>query len=171
MIKRLVAFDIESYQNYYLAKFKDFESGKTKSFQMSEYHGFNRAGLLSFIQNSDFTFVTFNGTAYDMIMLSAAIEGYDVKALKELSDVIINSGLKYWDIYKKYNLPRVKCSHIDLIEVAIGKAGLKIYGGRIHTKQMQDLPYPPEAMLTEYEMSETNKYCGNDLDNTIDLYH
>jgi hypothetical protein len=57
-----------------------------------------------------------------------------------------------------------------LIEVAPGKASLKIYGGRLHSTRMQDLPIEPDAVITADQRQVLIDYCKNDLDTTIDLY-
>ena len=65
---------------------------------------------------------------------------------------------------------RDQFDHIDIIEVAPGTASLMIYGGRLHSKRMQDLPISPEDSISESQRSELIDYCGNDLQTTIDLY-
>jgi hypothetical protein len=60
--------------------------------------------------------------------------------------------------------------HIDLIEVAPGQAGLKIYGGRLHSKRMQDLPIAPDQLISEQLRPKLIEYCENDLITTQDLY-
>jgi len=45
-------------------------------------------------------------------------------------------------------------------------ASLKIYGGRLHGKRMQDLPFDPDKNLTRDEMAVVNEYCDNDLEET-----
>jgi len=75
------------------------------------------------------------------------------------------------DAEAKYNLPRCNyIDHVDLIEVAPGKASLKIYGGRLHSQRMQDLPIEPAAIIEEPERDLLSSYCLNDLSTTIDLY-
>jgi hypothetical protein len=49
------------------------------------------------------------------------------------------------------------------------RASLKIYGGRIHSKRMQDLPIEPDAVIGDREREELVRYNGNDLDLTIDV--
>jgi hypothetical protein len=60
--------------------------------------------------------------------------------------------------------------HIDIIELPIGQASLKIYGGRIHTKKMQDLPIDPNALIQDTERSLMRKYCKNDTQVTGELF-
>jgi hypothetical protein len=60
--------------------------------------------------------------------------------------------------------------HIDIIDVAPGKAGLKIYGGRMHAPKLQDLPIAPDALISPEQRVELRRYCKNDLDTTEALY-
>jgi hypothetical protein len=62
-------------------------------------------------------------------------------------------------------------NHIDLIEVAPGvQVGLKLYGGRMHTQTLQDLPIEPDASITPDQRETLRLYCGNDLTQTAELY-
>jgi hypothetical protein len=106
-----------------------------------------------------------------LLLLKGAIAGFDAAKLKVISDDIIVNNARAWDTESKYNLPQCKyIDHIDLIDVAPGKASLKIYGGRLHSKRMQDLPIEPSAIIKPDERELLTNYCINDLDTTIDLY-
>ncbi|MBQ5850831.1 MAG: hypothetical protein IIW54_08480, partial [Lachnospiraceae bacterium] len=48
---------------------------------------------------------------------------------------------------------------------------LKIYGGRLHTKTMQDLPLPPDAQIPQEKINTIRKYCRNDTRITAELYN
>ena len=63
-----------------------------------------------------------------------------------------------------------KVDHIDLIEVAPGMVSLKIYGGRLHCKKMQDLPIEPSASISVADRELLKTYCANDLQVTQALY-
>lgn len=161
--------DIECYVNYFLIAVKNIENGKAASFERSDWADFDPEDLVKVL--SKFTIVTFNGKRYDELLLKYAIAGAKPEQLKKLSDDIIVNDLRAWDAEKRYNLPRcLYLDHIDLIEVAPGKASLKIYGGRVHSKRMQDLPIEPDAKITEANRELLASYCVNDLDTTVDLF-
>lgn len=166
MKKRLVTLDIELYKNYFLAYFKDVDSGKRKSFEMYEGKPLDTLGLYNFLNNPRYTFVSFNGIKYDAVILAAAVEGYSIEEMKVISDAIIVGGKWYWEIYNDWGFKRLYFDHIDVMEVAIGKCSLKIYGARIHAPKLQDLPIEPDALLTREEMRIIKDYCENDLDTT-----
>jgi len=161
--------DIECYQNYFLIAIKSMANGKVVTFERSSWTDFDVEQLNSVLRK--YTIVTFNGNRYDLLLLKGAIAGFDAAKLKVLSDDIIVNNSRAWDIESKYSLPQCKyIDHIDLIDVAPGKASLKIYGGRLHSKRMQDLPIEPNAIIKQDERELLTNYCINDLDTTIDLF-
>ena len=161
--------DIECYRNFFLIAVKNIANGKVATFERSDWSDFE-VDLLKTVL-AKFTIVTFNGRRYDEILLKRAIAGAAPHELKILSDDIIVNDLKSWEAENKYALPRCfYIDHIDLIEVAPGKASLKIYGGRAHSRRMQDLPIEPDATITETDRQLLTSYCVNDLDTTIDLF-
>lgn len=161
--------DIECYRNYFLIALKNINTGKVAAFERSDWADFDVNQLKLVL--SKFSIVTFNGKRYDELLLKASIAGFDNAQLKKLSDDIIVNDLRSWDAERRYGLPVCTfIDHIDLIEVAPGKASLKIYGGRLHSKRMQDLPIEPDAVITAEQRQVLGDYCVNDLDTTIDLF-
>jgi len=73
-------------------------------------------------------------------------------------------------VLRTYKVRKLKCNHIDLIEVAPLRASLKIYGGRLHAPRMQDLPFAPDTTLSPEQIAIVRWYCVNDLTNTAFLY-
>jgi hypothetical protein len=161
--------DIECYINYFLVAVKALGTGKHVFFERSDWDDFDPDQLKSLL--SKYSIITFNGNRYDLPLLKGALAGFSAEKLKQLSDDIIINDLRVWDAESKYALPRCQfIDHIDLIEVAPGKASLKIYGGRLHSKRMQDLPIDPSATIEASDRDLLSTYCLNDLDTTIDLY-
>lgn len=169
--KRTYVFDSEIYRNYFCVRFKDVETKKLVSWEMEPGDKLDRRSLREHIESN--LIIGFNSANFDIVILYAAIAGFSVKKLKEIADDIIRGDMKPWDIEREYKFKIPKpweIDHIDLIEVAPGKASLKLYNGRLHGRRMQDLPYPPDAVLTPEQIDETYKYCGNDLDATLLLW-
>jgi hypothetical protein len=53
--------------------------------------------------------------------------------------------------------------HFDIQEPAPAvMISLKLYGGRLHSKKLQDLPIDPHATLTKDQTEILRKYCVND---------
>ena len=162
--------DIECYTNYFLIAIKSMANDKVVTFERSDWSDFDAEQLNSVLRK--YTIITFNGNRYDLLLLKGSIAGFDASKLKMMSDDIIVNNVRAWDTESKYNLPQCKyIDHIDLIDVAPGKASLKIYGGRLHSKRMQDLPIEPSAIIKLDERELLTSYCINDLDTTIDLFN
>ena len=176
MEKPIAIFDIECYPNYFLISFLNPNTGNTKDFELSEHHTFDIKVLTKVLHS--FTLVSFNGIAYDMLLIQLVLTTYmnerrlvNNYELKRLSDHIINSGMKYWETRDVYNLKFLNdVDHIDLMEVAPQTGGLKLRGCRMHSKILQELPYEPDRELTKNEMENIKSYCHNDLQVTFELY-
>lgn len=168
---RFLVFDIECYINYFLCAFKSVDKSIQFWFERTERKNdfFNNRLLEWVLKNA--TLISFNGNNYDVPMLSLAIGGLSTEELKVNSDLIIKYNVRPNDILKEARLPKVKLDHIDIKEVAPGHGNLKIYGGRVHTKRMQDLPFDPDSELFHERILITRNYCINDLDTTIDVFN
>jgi hypothetical protein len=132
-----------------------------------------------------FCLVGFNSASYDIPMVELAAKGLSCNDLKEASDFIIKSGINYgtkkvtpFDIEKKYRIQIGKYNHIDIFNVcpvnggvSANPASLKLYAGRLHAQRMQDLPFPPEHILTAEDAKIVRPYCCNDLANTELLFN
>lgn len=146
MTQENVFFDIECYSNYFLASFVS-ESGKVLCFEQDEFRQLDAAKFRWVLEH--FQTIGFNSLSYDLTISNLAMEGLDCAALKEASDELILQGVPPWMLLRKHKVKAARVNHIDLIEVAPLRANLKIYGGRLHTKRMQDLPFHPDTRLTQ----------------------
>ncbi len=162
----LVAVDAEIYRNYSLLCFKHFDTGQY--FYMEA--PFNTNALQWAL--SHFTLVTFNGNGYDMIIISHILKGADSARLKAISDKIIKPDDIDPDDEEDFVPRRIETrfNHIDLIEVAPLRGSLKLYGARMHSPRLQELPIQPHAILTKEECLQVRDYCFNDCDVTQLLY-
>ena len=154
------AMDTECYTNYFLCA---FDTGEY--FELYDGHPLDHAGLKKAL--SRYTLVTFNGINYDVPIISAALSGCTNTELKTLSDRFIVGGEKHWNIIRSIEW----IDHIDLIEVAPGQGGLKAYGAKMHTRKLQDLPYPPDLITDWYHKALLREYCKNDLVVTRELFN
>lgn len=176
MTKPTVAMDVETYRNYFLIKFKNADTGNTCDFPI--YPGSAPLDAMTVRKIlASMRIVTFNGNNYDVPMVSYALhltkEGLEPGAicerLKKLSDGIIVRGFKPWTLAEQLGFTIIEPDHVDLIEVAPGVASLKVYGGRLHSRRLQDLPIEPDADITPAQRQQLSAYCGNDLQTTLDL--
>jgi hypothetical protein len=171
--KARFAYDVECYPNYWLGSFRSFEDKKVIYFELDPDGYKINSTLLTFEVWRDllnymlhrFTIIGFNSINYDFPLTGAALEGLNTSALKDVSNRIINKD------YPTFVGPLSNCNHIDLIEVAPLEASLKIYGGRMHCQQIQELPYYHMKDLSYTEAINVRDYNINDLDVTMLLYN
>lgn len=160
--------DTECYQNYWLCMFDtelDVELWNNLWFVNGE-----PASLDAFLTTlttalKRYRIITFNGIHYDMPIVTLALGGASNAKLKEASDAIIVYGVKSWDIAE---VPKW-INHVDLFDVAPGQGSLKMYGGKMHSRKLQDLPFDPASVVTASMRDELRTYCRNDLRTTRDL--
>jgi hypothetical protein len=152
--------------------FRKVSNGDVIYFEKFNGSELNRQNIIHIINK--YTIITFNGNAYDQVVIEAACQGFSNESLKKLTDYLIvgkdGKGNQAWQARKQFGIGKMEFDHIDLIEVAPLSASLKIYGGRLHSPKMQDLPIPPDAIIQEEDLPDMRKYCGNDLDVTERLF-
>jgi hypothetical protein len=169
MAKTIVALDIECYTNYFLAIFKSTKGKMHKISMLNDEIEGDIATINTILQRHQI--VTFNGDGYDLLILSAFLQGYSNDRLKDLSDSIIVDNIPRWDVNTYYpDLIIRKCDHIDLMGVTPLQASLKTYGCRIHSPKLQDLPIHPSAIIRPKQAELLEKYCENDVDVTLQIY-
>lgn len=172
----LISLDIETYPNYFLIAFKSL-SGKVKTLElkgkMDKFCNYDKGVIYSaLVRNKTFGFNSLN---FDIPLILASLNDYTTRDLNFMANSIIENRLKVWEVYSNYNLSRNQTElffHFDLKEVAVGaNVSLKLYGARLHSKKLQDLPIKPYTELSPLEFEQIKIYCINDLDTTIDLYN
>lgn len=156
-------FDTECYINYWLCK---FDTGET--FHFFPGHPLDIPGLRRTLSRC--RLIGFNSIKYDLPIIALALAGFDNAQLKQASDMMIVQGVKHWDMLKQYGIGEIDwVDHVDLFEVAPGQGSLKAYGGKMHSRKLQDLPIDPSATIDWFGRMQLNEYCGNDLRTTRDL--
>jgi len=165
-----LVLDTECYRDYWLIAFRNIANGKVRSFEMYPGKELDGRRVGHIMRNNEL--ISFNGIRYDLPMITLALGGADNLELKQASDyLILDENATPWEFQTKYNVTIQKYNHIDLIEVAPGvMVSLKLYGGRMHSHTLQDLPYDPSASISEADRVTLRDYCANDLVTTQDLY-
>lgn len=160
--------DVESYWNYFICGFASIDSGKVwfVEFQRGQTLDIER---IKWVMENILT-VGFNSLNYDMPIIALALAGKDTDTLKAATNSIIAEQIQPSFLLKQHKVKKLRTNHIDLIEVAPLQASLKLYGGRIGCKRMQDLPFNPDLVLTQEQIAITRWYNVNDLTNTAGLY-
>lgn len=165
--KKRVTLDVECYKDYFEVGVRNLDTGNTLVFEQYEGQPLDRDLLGKVLRVCQI--ITFNGNSYDIPMVYYALTGASNIQLKRASDAIIQQNLRPWEFERTFSVRIPKIDHIDLIEVAPGQASLKIYGGRVHTRHMQDLPIEPDASISPEQRPQLVSYNGNDLNVTKDL--
>ncbi len=169
----VLVYDVECYANYFLVSFQSLKTRKLVYFEISPIAKLD-IQRLDWVMHC-FCIVSFNGNGYDLPIIALALAGFDTAALKRATNEIILGGMAPWELMRSYKLKgykewRASLNHIDLMEVAPLRASLKIYGGRLHSQRMQDLPFHHERILSQDQAIIVRWYNVNDLRNTILLY-
>jgi len=162
-------FDIECYRNYFLLVLIPVGGGEPLF-----YERFNDVVTMDDLSTFDFakaTLVGFNSLNYDFPVWGGVYKGMTNAQLKEVSDAIILNGLMPWDVEREFGLLIPPYDHIDINQILPLRYSLKIYGGRIHYRRLQDLPIEPGATITPEQTPELRKYCINDCEVTLALYN
>jgi hypothetical protein len=163
----------------------DTTTNKTIDFELYDNHPIDSKKLAAIMRQH--TTLGFNSSNYDLPVIVAALRGDTNAQIKQLSDDIIAGGFystkfahqiqkvffksQTWQILKHHKLVIPQSfDHIDIIELPIGQASLKIYGGRLHAPKLQELPIEPDAIITASERAILREYCHNDLQTTKILY-
>lgn len=162
--------DVECYPNYFLVMFK-LGDGRIKYFELDENNQLDGRKIERYL--SECQTIGFNSRNYDIPMIEYALRGAGNKALKILSDRIVGKEETTYDILSEAKLWCPSCyDHIDILPIPAGPpTSLKMYGARMKTQKLQDLPYEPDKILTEDEKIEVRTYCANDINLTIELYN
>jgi hypothetical protein len=167
--KPILVLDLEIYVDYFLAAFRNIETGNVRCFELFDGQALDVDVIRKILKKN--TIVTFNGINFDIPILSMALAGAENALLKQACDAIIQNNLRSYALEKRFNFRILAdVDHIDLIEVAPGMVSLKIYGGRLHCPKMQDLPIEPSASILPEQRASLREYCGNDLLVTETLY-
>jgi hypothetical protein len=181
-VKRKLVLDIELYSNYLLVMFKSIDTRKVLYFEAFTNEQvdwppptdgdclIDTNKILAILR--EYTIITFNGLDFDLPLLFMALHGASVAEVKAAANHIIEGGLRGWQFEQHYQIKVPKwVDHIDLKEPVPGVAiSLKLYGGRLHSKRLQDLPIEPQALISPEQRPALRTYCENDLDTTIDLW-
>jgi hypothetical protein len=170
---RTFVYDIETYPNYILSVFKEFDGNDTDRFfsftvdQITE--------LKSFLDAGDITLVGYNNFNFDDPILASLIDG-SLSTSNEIYDLacflIENRDEDRARLNQLRYRDRSWICH-DLLQVLGGpRAGgtLKQHQIRMGMNNVQDLPFKPGSDLTTDEQEKILRYCKNDVLATELLY-
>jgi hypothetical protein len=169
-----LVYDVESYRNVFLFGARRLSDGKTVILEESERSTIDRDHLRRIMLGN--TMIGYNSLAYDSLVTWLFINGASVSEVKDATNQIIIGGLRPWEGERalKVEIPwAFKERHIDLIEPQPNPfASLKVLHARLGGKELRDLPYDPEKVLTHDEIDQLRIYLErSDLPATEKLWH
>ena len=162
-------WDIESYPNFFCVGFLD---KITKKCHVVSAYGEdarpNREKIMTYLKSG--RLFGFNTKWFDEPLIAYVLRGPTVAEIQDAVEAIILHKTPPWVFREKFDCSQLGwLDAVDLIEVAPGKGSLKAYGGRLHSRQIRDLPYEPGTFLTPDEAKHVEDYMVNDLLTTLDL--
>ncbi len=173
--KPLCVLDIEVAPNYVLFSFMDRVTRVSSDIEMV---GSQRTMTDEQVELVDtimryYTTFGFNSLNYDIPLIMYAMQYIKVEDIYYASQTIVEGKVwKPWEVWRNLGIyENPDYDHIDIIRPAPAiNTGLKLYGTRLHSHTIRDLPYAYDENLTEAKMTETVEYCHNDLRLTCELY-
>jgi len=163
-----VILDTEVYPNYFLLAFKSLKSGNSLKFELTEQTKFDVNSVRKILNG--YELISFNGINFDMPLIALALADKDNATIFECCEDIIKRGMRVWHLVDKYGIFLPNYNHIDIMEVAKGKVGLKQYAGRLNATKLMNLPIAPGTILTREQMDQVASYCLDDLELTKIVY-
>jgi len=165
-----IIFDLESFNNYFLAAFLLPSLNKIITFESSATHTFNPRHL-SWVLNS-YRVVGFNIDRFDLPCTWFAYVNQNPIAINEVVKDIIYNDLRTYQLEIKHGFKNYPIKSIDLMPICPLTGSLKTYAARLHAPRLQDLPFEPSRVLTEDEALTVKDYCVNaDLQSTLLIYN
>lgn len=173
-VRLTAVVDTECFKNYWSIGFRPVDRSRAP-FILEFYkdHPLDKQRVATIMRN--WRTVGFNSWDYDINMILLAMkDGVTNDDLKRASDDIIVGKMLPWIFRERHGL--VLPSFIDHIDVQNVNPGspqfpsLKVMAGRLHSKEMRDLPFTPDAWINETDRPIMRDYLEVDLEDTIDLY-
>ena len=172
MNKRFI-YDIEVYPNLFFLGAKVPGTEIRKSFEISPYKD-NREELLQWVLALE-EMVGFNNLYYDYPVLEYLfntlfkMRGRDLThRLWQFSSSLIK-GKRFVNTRHHFR-KQIDLFRINHFDNKSKKTSLKLLEFNLRMKNIQDLPYHPETVLTEEQINKVTSYCHNDVDATDTVY-
>lgn len=161
-LPKAVAFDIETYADFGIYGGMEMHTGRIVGIIMRRGKPFDSERLHRIMKN--YFLLGYNCMNFDIPLATMAVDGANTDSIKKAANVIIGSGVKWWDVEKTLNITIPKTyRYSDLMEVnpAIHQS-LKTMNGRLMGREMEDLPIEHDQEVSEQE-EKLIRYWFKDL--------
>ncbi len=173
-------WDIECYQNLFLVGMKNTRTGQRKRFECSDWNNdyTDLRRTIKVMKDNGARMVGFRNTFYDYPLLhhvlktvgTRDIPGTKIARIAKIkSDQIINSRGNQWEHVIWDNeclVPQIDLFRIHHFDNIARMTSLKTLEFNMRSNSIQDLPYPPDAVLDERMAEEVVRYNDHDIDQT-----
>lgn len=168
-----LAFDIETYKNYFLAMF--YRPSDQTIIYFDTRSGFDKAKLEWALRS--WKTYGFNSLGFDMPVSIAYCKSDNADssyAYEMAQGIIANDDAPAYEVLAEWGLSRgwmdaYQRKHYDIQGPAFGKHSLKFYAAVLGLPELQDLPYDPHVELTDDQKEEVFRYCAKDCFATAKL--
>lgn len=170
-MREIIVLDSEVLPSHYLFCARRLSDGKLRVLWGGNEQDMQILGAL--LHSPEFTWVGFNSAKFDIPIALAAAGGATLHELKAMANDIVENNKPLWMTLRDCGLELPEhLDQIDLIEVAPGViVSLKLYGGRMASPSLIDMPFHHEEWLTDEQAQNVLlPYCINDIDETTRLY-
>lgn len=179
MEQRITIYDIEVFPNFFVVVFYDLTEECFFVFEISPRKD-DRYDLIHYLKSLDLM-VGFNNLEFDFPVLNTLIVMTNhnpkvlgkeiVREMKLKVNQIIRSKRRFGNAVRSPVIPQLdlyKMHHFDNVAKATSLKALEFV---LRMKEIQQLPFPPETILTSDQMDVVIDYCKNkDVRTTHELY-
>lgn len=180
------AYDIETYPNVFTVSFEHVSDGKVFTFEISNrlcelsalYEFLCGGGLHGYTCDE---LVGFNNIGFDYPILHMLLTGYVARPrdLYEKAMAIIESNSDKGKDFRfnhlvpqsEWLIPQIDLYKIHHFDNKARATGLKALEFAMHMDNIEDLPFPPGAILNEEQIKELKRYNRHDVKATVLFYH
>jgi hypothetical protein len=162
-LARAVAFDLECYPDRWCVGFFGPDRNGKPIIFVVDGDPARLAAVLSRLAEHGRTLIGYNSERFDLPVIRGILHGLDPY---ELAQSIIRENRAPRSLSR---LPGLPCDHIDLaarLRRGGGFPSLKAVAANLGRPILRELPYPPDATLTDKQWGEVRRYNAVDLGHT-----
>lgn len=159
------AYDIESFPNYFLVSF--YDGTIHKDFEYFNEESSDTSKLESFLKNEVCTLFSFNGRAYDNLVLAQFFKTKSITDTKNYSDKFFKGKRQHNPFTKTLtdglaSIFSTNIRDIDLKSLLNIQASLKVVECALGMESIEESPIAFDAVLNLADLEQIKKYCHHD---------